>query len=485
MAHLAVAGRRSALRAVAGGAVLSGTGVSPGAAGADHSSGLAVDRDVAVVLAGELYHRDAVTAVAATVGTDAELLLACYQRYGPAAFRFLNGRFAALVLTTGQLVLATDHASSVPLYVRITGRAVQVATEAKALARGTSCALDGHGELAGTVPVSGSPGLHRVRAGTVTLLGMPRPSRTRMTRAVRTWAPPVSRMLMEPDRAVAATAVRLDAAVRTRLAGDAHTLVLSGGIDSSALAALLSAAQPVVKTVSLGTDVSDEFEAARMVARHLGTEHTELTMPARDLLRELPFAVAAAEMHDPDVLEYLLPLVALYRRLPGPPRRILTGYGADIPLGGMHRTTESLAELDGIIADDMSTFDGLNELSPVLSGIAGHWSTHPYWDRDVLDLLVSLEPGLKRREGLDKWVLRTAMADRLPAQTWKRRKLGIHEGSGLSSTWSEALRDAGVPADSVPAAKRTMALQLYKTLVLNGAPAEEVDVDMMLMKAVA
>jgi (carboxyethyl)arginine beta-lactam-synthase len=77
------------------------------------------------------------------------------------------------------------------------------------------------------------------------------------------------------------------------------------------------------------------------------------------------------------------------------------------------------------------------------------------------------------------------MADRLPAQTWKRRKLGIHEGSGLSSTWSEALRDAGVPADSVPAAKRTMALQLYKTLVLNGAPAEEVDVDMMLMKAVA
>jgi (carboxyethyl)arginine beta-lactam-synthase len=486
-ARLAVAGTRLPLQAKSAGTVLSGTGVSPRGEAAQGRGGLAADGDVAVVLAGELYQRDALVAAAAvsSAGTDAELLLACYQRYGPAAFRLLNGRFAALVLAAGQVVLATDHAASVPLYIRTTARAVEVSTEAKALARPQdSAVVDGHADLAGTVPVAGSPGLHRLRAGTVALCDRPAPGRAPATRAMRTWTPPVSRIMMEPDRAAAAVADRLAVAVRTRLAGEAPTLVLSGGIDSSALAALVSAVHSPARTVSMGTDVADEFEAARVVASHLGTEHTELTVPARDLLRELPFAVAAAEINDPDVLEYLLPLVALYRRLPGPPRRILTGYGADIPLGGMHRTVTSLAELDEIIADDMSTFDGLNELSPVLSGVAGHWSTHPYWDRDVLDLLVALEPGLKRRDGLDKWVLRVAMADRLPLQTWQRRKLGIHEGSGLNSTWSQALREAGVPPDAVGSAKRAMARQLYASVVLSGTPADEIDVDMLLMRMV-
>ena len=76
------------------------------------------------------------------------------------------------------------------------------------------------------------------------------------------------------------------------------------------------------------------------------------------------------------------------------------------------------------------------------------------------------------------------MADRLPMQTWQRRKLGIHEGSGLNSIWSQALREAGVPPDTVASAKRTMARQLYASVVLSGTPADQVDVDMLLMREV-
>jgi (carboxyethyl)arginine beta-lactam-synthase len=461
---------------VGGTAGLGGIAISPGT---DAAAPLTSDGELTVLFAGELYNRDRLAAAVdgGAPGTDAQLLLACCQRYGVSAFRLVSGRFAAVVVGPRRVVVATDHAGSVPLYLRLSEAGMTVATEAKVLAAGATGRLD---SPPGTAPVPGIRGLHRIRAGTAVAVDRTSGRWHWPARAVRTWAPAYGRSIPDPDDAVAAVADRLTAAVHARASGEPVTVVLSGGIDSSAVAALATAATGPVATVSLGTDAGDEFDAARAVARHLGTDHTELKLPAADLIAELPWAVAAAEIDDPEVLEYLLPLVALYRRLPATPRRILTGYGADIPLGGMHRTTEPLELLDGVIAADMDSFDGLNELSPLLSGVAGHWSTHPYWDRDVLDLLVSLEPGLKRRHGRDKWVLREAMRGRLPQQTLCRPKLGIHEGSGLTSAWNRMLRDAGVPAGAVPDAKRAMARSLYASAVLCAVRPDEIRIDDVL-----
>jgi len=441
------------------------------AAGAQAGFAPARDGDVRVLLAGELYNREellrALGEDAPATGTDAELLLALWARYGESALRLLNGRYALLLGDGRRLLAAADHAASVPLYLAVRtgpgagsgGRSagavaeLRVATEAKAL------------YALGLTP-------RRVPAGTALRLDLgaadPEPV------PLRTWTPPLSRLLLDGRRAVDEVRARLSRAVERRVLGPgAPTVVLSGGIDSSAVAALTSARRDGTGTVTLGTDAADEFAAARLVADHLGTRHEEYTLDAEQLVADLAWAVWAVEITDPDVLEYLLPLVSLYRTLPGPPRRILTGYGADIPLGGMHRDTVALAELDRVLADDMATFDGLNELAPALSGIAGHWTTHPYWDREVLDLLVSLEPGLKRREGTDKWVLREAFTGLLPAETVRRRKLGVHEGTGTSSTWTRLLRESGVPGPEVRQAKQAVAGRLHRLLVeADGHPAD-------------
>ncbi len=440
---------------------------------------------VRVLLAGEVYNGPQVAEAlgdrSLAQAPDAELVLAAWLHWGLSSLRVLNGRFALALSDerSGAVVLGTDHAGSVPLWVRADQDGLDVSTEAKVLNGDPTTAL----EVNGTEPVPGSGGVHRVPAGTAVLFRGLGEGRLHSA-PVRTWTPPLSRELLAPDQAVAAVRARLTEAVRARVRRDPlPTVVLSGGIDSSGVAALSRSVSGRIRSVSMGTDLSDEFPQAALVARHLDSEHSEIIIPVAELLPELVWAVWAAETADFTILEYLMPLVALYRRLADGPRRILTGYGADIPLGGMHRTTTSLGPLDAAVARDMATFDGLNEMTPVLSGMHGMWSTHPYWDRDLLDLLVRLDPGLKHRHGRDKWVLRQALSDLLPAQTVNRPKLGVHESSGTTSAWTTLLTATGVPVARVADAKRSMARQLFQRLVIQGEHPAEIPFDEVLRHA--
>jgi (carboxyethyl)arginine beta-lactam-synthase len=439
---------------------------------------------VTVLLAGELYHRcalrEAIGPAASGVTADTQLLLACWLRYGASGLRLLNGRFAAVITDGTAAVLATDHAGSVPLYLRRGLEGIEVATEAKAFAGSAERRiLAVHPPRTGSV--DGLPGVCRVRAGTALTVMVGRP----IVNAVATWRPPDHRVVWTEAEAVRRVTAALHDAVHERLDDGPVSVVLSGGLDSSSVAALGCGAGAVVETISLGTDAGDEFAAARTVAEHLATTHREFRVRSADLLRQLPWAVAAAEITDAEVLEYLLPLVVLYRALPATGRRILTGYGADIPLGGMHRTTAQLAALDQTITTDMQGFDGLNEMSPVLGGLSGHWTTHPFWDRTVLNVLVALEPGLKRRHGQDKWVLREAMRGMLPETTVTRPKLGIHEGSGATSVWTALLRDSGVAKQDVVTVKNAMTTAIHGLVVAQAEPPDAVSFDEVLREVTA
>lgn len=436
---------------------------------------VARENGASLILAGELYNRAELHSLlppeAAAPETDAELVLALFGRYDLHAFRLLNGRFAVLLKAGERVLLATDHAGSVPLYLATDAGWVAVATEAKTL----RTAPPGR-RLAAARPVERLTGVHQVPAGTVLEIPLSGGACT----GHRTWAPALSRRILPEDAAVDAVRRALERAVDARLGPQPPLVVLSGGIDSSTVAALAAARAPRrIDTVSMGTDEADEFAHARLVADHLGSAHEEITIPTADLLGRLPHTVWAAESLDPDIIEYLLPLVALYSRVEGTGRRILTGYGADIPLGGMHRE-ERLPALDTALARDMETYDGLNEMSPVLSGIAGHWSTHPYWDRDVLDVLVPLEAGLKRRYRMDKWVLRAAMGDLLPRPTVLRPKLGVHEGSGTTSSFSRLLTAAGVPQARVHHAKVLVVHELFDQTVVSGRHPDEVSLEQVV-----
>ncbi len=94
------------------------------------------------------------------------------------------------------------------------------------------------------------------------------------------------------SEALDALELHLGSAVRGQMVADVPLgALLSGGIDSTAIAALMQANSPrPVRTFTIGFDERDYDEAthARAVAAHLGTDHTELRLNGDDALALVP-----------------------------------------------------------------------------------------------------------------------------------------------------------------------------------------------------
>jgi len=98
-----------------------------------------------------------------------------------------------------------------------------------------------------------------------------------------------------PEEAVSTLDNLLKDAVARQMISDVPLgAFLSGGVDSSTVAALMQASSDKpIRTFSMGFDVAEfnEAEHAKAVAKHLGTEHTELyvsSKAARDVIPRLP-----------------------------------------------------------------------------------------------------------------------------------------------------------------------------------------------------
>jgi len=266
------------------------------------------DSTVWVVQNGEIFNhlelRDALAGSGHRFQTqsDTEVLVHGYEEWGGEGLvGRLNGQFAFCIFDRRamRLFLARDRIGIKPLHYAVDGSRFVFASELKALLRDPALrrgvdpiALDEY--LAYEFvpsPRSIVRGISKLRPGH-TLTWSLRESRVV---AHRYWAPSLNVDGAARSADVDAVCEELRAvlreSVRKELISDVPLGVfLSGGIDSSAVAATMTQLGGDVKTFSVGFAERsfDESAHARVVARHLGTDHHELVLEPSMLLGLIP-----------------------------------------------------------------------------------------------------------------------------------------------------------------------------------------------------
>src|SRR3989440_919054 len=293
-----------------------------------------VREGVALVFNGQAYEHDEVRerlrarGHSFTTRSDTEVVLRAYLEWGERFVEELHGMFAIALWDARRrkLALARDRLGKKPLYYALAqgnawtgapdGAATRVAfaSELKAFAAhgGVPRELDVEA-LAQYLAVEYVPAprsIHRhvfkLPAGHVAVLD------ERGFRMRRYWELPApSATLISAHEAGEELVRLLDGAVARRLVADVPVGVfLSGGIDSTTIAALAARHKDPLQTFSIGfTEESfDETPFAQLASRRLGTEHATQRLSGQDCLDLLPDAVASLDepFADPSFLPTLL-----------------------------------------------------------------------------------------------------------------------------------------------------------------------------------
>jgi asparagine synthase (glutamine-hydrolysing) len=339
--------------------------------------------------------------------SDAEVLVHAYEEYGIDFLSRLNGMYA-FALWDGrsrQLLLARDRLGIKPLYVAETHSGIVFASELKAFLLHPQVRTDLDATAVRQylawefIPAPRTPwtGVRKLMPATYLRAGIGR------VQQVRYWQISQDEVIQDPTRAADELRAHLLRAVRLQLEADVPVgAFLSGGLDSSAIVAMMKeAGADPIHTFSIGFTEADfnEVRHARSVARALGTRHEDEILSARcgTLIEEV-----AEWMDEPFADTSILPTYLLSRLARAKVKVVLSGDGADELFGGYDRykaarVGEWYARLPGIVREGLRRALGSRN-----GGAARKRGT-------LADQLYRLERAIGRPPALEhaRWMVRT------------------------------------------------------------------------------
>ena len=250
---------------------------------------------------------------------------------------------------------------------------------------------------------------------------------------------------------------RLEAAVQTQIHSDEAACFLSGGLDSSLLAALVRRHVKKLWTFAAGMPHAPDLAYARMVADFIGSEHHEIIVGQEDILQALPEIIVHLESFDAPLVRSSVMHYVAAKQISRYAQETFSGEGADELFAGYaylkNLPRERLASELIAITKRMSG----NALQRVdRCGRAFGLDTHIcFLDPAVVDLALQIPVELKLRDGVEKWILREAARDLLPRPILERGKVKFWEGAGVQDML--ARHAASVITDTQFSQEKTLA----------------------------
>ena len=310
------------------------------------------DGSVLIVFNGEIYNHSELRASLKARGhcfatsSDTETIVHAYEEYGRDCVRHLRGMFAFAIWDsrTRHLFIARDRLGIKPLYYRLTPESLLFGSEIKVILAHPEARL---GFNRAVLPeylafgwLSGEEtfyqGIRKLQPGHTMLVG-----EDGNVQIEPYWDLNAS----DENRSRSATYYvqtyreQLEQAVRSHLMSDVPLGVfLSGGLDSSAVAALTTklCGRPV-ETFSVGyaEESYSELPNARAVARHLNSIHHEVLLSRQEFFDSLPKLIRHED--EPITWPSSVALYFVSRLAATRVKVVLTGEGSDETLGGYAR----------------------------------------------------------------------------------------------------------------------------------------------------
>ncbi|HEX5430328.1 MAG TPA: asparagine synthase (glutamine-hydrolyzing), partial [Bryobacteraceae bacterium] len=314
--------------------------------------------DLILVYNGEIYNHADLRPDLERVGhhyhsrCDSETILHAFEQYGEACVERFRGMFSFALwdVRRRRLFCARDRLGIKPFYYFWNGELLAFASEMKALFEhpAISPSLEdsalpeylafGYGNTAQTL----FRGVRKLLPGHSLSLSLSGEAGEGALDIRQYWeipAPPEKPEVRDDRSWIEECGARLKEAVRMRLMSDVPLgMFLSGGADSSAIAALMKGmADGPVQTFAVGYRENEfsELEFAREAARSIGTEHHEITIGRDDFFGALPKLIWHED--EPIAWPSSVSLYFVSRLASRRVKVVLTGEGSDELFGGYSR----------------------------------------------------------------------------------------------------------------------------------------------------
>jgi len=261
----------------------------------------------------------------------------------------------------------------------------------------------------------------------------------------------------EVDAASHAVRRALEMAVKKRMMTERPcAALLSGGVDSSLIASLVSkelraVGAPPLKTFSIGMAGSSDLAHARLVADWIGSDHTEVVMSSDDFFAAIPDVIRDIESYDTTTVRASVGNWLIAREVA---RRtdckvLFNGDGADEVFGSYLYLNNAPSDLEYekevvSLLDNIHTFDVLRSDRSISS--QGLEPRTPFLDKGFVQTVMTIPLEYRRPvRGVlpEKWLLRRAFDDgsTLPREVLWRRKEAFSDGVSGDRSWYEIAQE--------------------------------------------
>jgi asparagine synthase (glutamine-hydrolysing) len=213
---------------------------------------------------------------------------------------------------------------------------------------------------------------------------------------------------------------------------------LSGGLDSSIVAALLKEFSNKIYTYSVGVEDSADLCSARKVASYLGTRHTEYKLNIEELFLSIPKVIYYLESFDAPLVRSSLGNI-IASKISTSADVVFSGEGGDELFAGY----DYFLEFDSSRIIQQELIKAINSLHNTalqrVDRIANAYSVNvklPILDESLLNFVLRIHPKNKVRKdkNISKYILRKVASKYLPESITWREKDKFWEGSGISDT---------------------------------------------------